>query len=174
MRVLSRVLALLAVVGATGPLRGADNPAAGNKLAALERFVGEWEVAGKWSNGQSLHARSVYQWGLGKKILKAQTFVRNGKKEYQRYEGVLAWHPEKKSLFEISFAFDGSISEVLIETKDKDTLHIGWKPYRADKPSKVRQVIKFLDADRFQWTVALKDARGWKQLIKATWKRKKK
>jgi hypothetical protein len=169
-----RVLALLAVLALGGSLRADDKPAARDKLAALERFAGEWQVDGKWADGQSLHARTVYEWGLNKKILKARTFVRDGKKEYQRYEAVLAWHPEKKSLYQISFAFDGAINENLIETRDKDTLHIGYMPYAANKPSKVRQVIKFLDKDRFQWTVSIQDGKGWKQLIDATWKRKPK
>ena len=98
----------------------------------------------------------------------------NGTKEYQRYESILAWHPEKKSLFEITFAFDGGLSEVLIETKDKDTLLIGWAPYTEGKPSKVRQTIRFLDNDRFHWIASLKDGEEWKQIIDATWKRKEK
>jgi hypothetical protein len=92
----------------------------------------------------------------------------------QRYESVLAWHPEKKSLYEITFAYDGNINEVLIESKDKDTLHIGWTPVSADKPSPVRQVIRFVGQDSFQWTVTIKDGAGWKQLIDATWKRQSK
>jgi len=42
----------------------------------------------------------------------------------------------------------------------------------ADKPSKVRQVIKFVDKDHFRWTVTVKDGDEWKQLIEATWQRK--
>ena len=141
-------------------------------LAALDRFAGEWEVDSKWADGQRLQARGVYAWGLGKKIMTAKTFVRDGDKEYQRYEGVMAWHPEKKSLFEISFAFDGSLTEVLIEPKDKDTLHIGWVPFTAGKPSNLRQVIKFVSQNEFQWTVSMKEGENWKQLIDATWKRK--
>jgi len=87
---------------------------------------------------------------------------------------VLAWHPEKKSLFEISFAYDGGVSEFLIESKDKDTLHIGWMSFVPDKPSNVRQVIKFLDRDHLQWVVSVKDGETWKQLIDATWTRKRK
>jgi hypothetical protein len=161
------LLAVIAVLTAAG------HPTAGEPMAPLGRFVGEWEVDGKWSDGNPLHARGVYAWGLGKKILTAKTFVRDGTKEYQRYEGVMAWHPEKKSLFQISFAFDGSLTETLIESKDKDTLHIGWTPFAAGKPSKVRQVIRFLDNDRFQWVVSIQEGDSWKQLIDATWKRKK-
>src|SRR5579871_5442608 len=121
MRVLPLLLVTLAVSGAA-PVRAEDQPAAENQLAPFERFVGEWVVDGKWAAGEPLHARGVYAWGLGKKILKAQTWVRDGDREYQRYESVLTWHPEKKSLYEITFAFDGSISEVLMASKDQDTL----------------------------------------------------
>src|SRR5262249_33093679 len=120
------VLVALAVLALGGRSPGEDKSApAEDRLAPLEPFVGEWVVDGKWSSGESLHARSVYQWGLGKKILKAQTFVGEGDKEYQRYEGVMAWHPDKKCLYEISFAFDGALSEYLIEVEGKDTLHLG-------------------------------------------------
>jgi hypothetical protein len=159
---------------AAAQARAEDKPAAENHLAVLDRFAGEWVVDGKWSSGEPLHARGVYQWGLDKKILKAQTWVRNGDQEYQRYESVLAWHPEKKSLYEITFSFDGGISEVLVETKDRDTLHIGWAPFRADKPQTVRQVIKFLDNDHFRWVAEIKQGTEWQQIIDATWKRVKK
>jgi len=144
---------------------------AADKIAFLDRFAGEWAVEGKWTDGNTLNARGVYTWGLGKKIMVAKTFVKDGTKEYQRYEGIMAWHPEKKSLFQISFAFDGSLTEVLMEQKDKDTLHIGWTPFTEGKPSMVRQTIRFLDGDRFQWVVAIREGEGWKQLIDATWRR---
>jgi hypothetical protein len=164
---MTKLLSLILLVGMTGQ-------AGDNKLAPLERFVGEWTVDGKWSDGQGLQARGVYEWGLGKKILHAKTFVKDGGKEYQRYEGVMAWHPDKKTLYQVSFAFDGSLTEVVMESKDKDTLHIGWTPFAEGKPSKVRQVIRFLDNDRFHWVVSLQDGQQWKQIMDATWKRKSK
>jgi len=174
MKTAVRLLALTAILILGGPALADDKPATENKLANLERFVGEWEVDGKWSDGKELHARAVYEWGLAKKILVAKTFVRDGDKEYQRYESVLAWHPEKKSLYEITFAYDGAITEVLIDAKGDDTLQIGYTPIVADKPSPVRQVIQFVDKDHYRWTVSLKDGAEWKQIIEATWKRKEK
>src|SRR5262249_10182940 len=114
----------------------------------------------------------VYEWGLGKKILNVKTFVMNGDKEYQRYEGVMAWHPKRKCLYEISFAYDGNISEYVIEPEAKDTLHIGFTPFHADQPQNVRQVLKFTDKDHFVWTVTMKQGDESKQLIEATWQRK--
>src|ERR1700751_4878357 len=80
-----------------------------NQLAFLSRFVGEWTVEGKWNSGDELRARNVYEWGLGNKIIKSKTFVQSDKGEYQRYDAVMAWHPKKKSLFIISFSFDGNM-----------------------------------------------------------------
>jgi hypothetical protein len=167
-----QMLVLAMMVIPAGFARSDEKPPADNKLAILERFVGEWEVDGKWSDGSTLHGRSVYEWGLSKKILNAKSFVRDGDKEYQRYESVFAWYPEKKSLYGITFAFDGAISEYLMESKDENTLQIGWTSVSPDKPSKLRQVIKFLDKDHFQWVVSVKDGDEWKQIMDATWKRK--
>src|SRR5262249_12462807 len=99
---------------------------------------------------------------------------RNGDKEYQRYEGVMTWHSEKKSLYEISFSFDGSISEYLIDSKDKDTLQIGYTPNKEGTAPKVRQTIQFKDKDSFVWTVLLRDGDNWQTIMEGTWKRKEK
>jgi hypothetical protein len=167
-----RLFATLAVFVSGVSLPAGDRLAAENKLDVLERFAGEWVVDGKWADGNPLHARGVYEWSLGKKIMRTRTFVNDGKKEYQRYEGVLAWHPEKKCLYQVSFAFDGAISEFLIEAKEKDTLHIGWGPLPGGKAPKVRQTIRFLDNDHFRWVVQVQDGDDWKQIIDATWQRK--
>src|SRR5437868_2798061 len=174
MGMLGHLIVYLVAVAPVGSGAPGDKAEAEKQLAALERFVGEWTVDGQWADGQPLRARNVIAWSLGKKILTTKTFVQDGDKEYQRYEGVMAWHPEKKCLYQVSFAFDGSINEVRIEIKDKDTLHVGWVPLAEGKPSPVRQVLRFLDNDRFQWTVSIRDGDGWKQLIDATWRRKAK
>jgi hypothetical protein len=166
-----QLLAVLVVLGGAGLMRAEDKPPAEDKLAPLARFVGEWAVEGKWADGTGLRARNVCEWGLDKKILKTKSFVRNGDKEYQRYEGIFAWHPEKKSLFQISFAYDGSMTQTLVQSKDKDTLLIGWTPFAPETPSRVRQTIVFLDQDHYRWTVEVKQGEEFKQIIEATWKR---
>jgi len=166
------VVSLSFIALAAGRLAADDKPAA-DPLAPLARFVGEWAVDGKWSGGEPLRARMVCEWGLGKKILKTKTFVQGGDKEDQRYEAVMAWHPEKKCLYEVSFAFDGSISEYRLDAKDRDTLHVGFEPVPGGKAANVRQVLRFPDDDNFQWTVMVKQGDEWKQIMDATWKRKK-
>jgi hypothetical protein len=154
--------------------RADDKAGTPNPLAPLERFAGEWTVNGKWNNGEELQARNVYEWGLGNKILTSKTFVKSDKGEYQRYEGVMAWHPKKKSLFIISFAYDGNMTENVVEAKGDDTLLIGFSPFHTGEPSKVRQTIQFKDKDHFTWKVELQSDKGWQELIDATWVRKMK
>jgi hypothetical protein len=168
------LVAVVTIVAFVASSSAAEQPAStGNPLAPLERYAGEWVVDGTWSDGQPLHARTVYAWSLDKRIMTTRTFVqKKDGGEYQRYESILAWHPEKKSLFQISFAYDSSLTETLIESKDADTLHIGWVPFTPEKPSRVRQILKFQDRDHFQWVVLLQDGSQWKQIMDATWKRK--
>jgi hypothetical protein len=166
------VWSLLILPAISAASRAADAPA-DDHLAPLARFVGEWEVEGKWSDGSPLHARATYEWGLNKKILVAKTFVKDpGKSEYQRYEGILAWNPRKKSLYEVSFAHNGEMTEVLIDPVNKDTLHIGYQPFHEGEPQNVRQILHFAGDDAFVWTVSLKMGNDWTRLIEATWKRK--
>ena len=145
-----------------------------NQLAPLSRFVGEWTVEGKWSSGDELRARNVYEWGLGNKIIKSKTFVKADKGEYQRYDAVMSWHPKKKQLFIISFAYDGGMTENVIEPKGDDKILIGFTPFHEGEPSKVRQTIQFKDNDHFTWRVELQGDGGWQELINATCVRKSK
>jgi hypothetical protein len=166
------LLTLLAVAAMPRASIAAD-PSTEDHLAPLARYIGEWEVDGKWSDGSPLHARGTYAWGLDKKIIIAKTFVRDpAKGEYQRYEGIMAWNPKKKSLFEISFAYNGEITEVLIDVVEKDTLHLGYRPFNEGDPARVRQILHLINDDAFVWTVSLKTGDDWSKIIEATWHRK--
>jgi hypothetical protein len=168
------IVLILLTTNGSGRVR-AEDTAAKDNLAPLARFIGEWEVDGKWSDGSILRARSTFAWGVNKKTIVDKTFVKDPSKgEYQRYEGTMAWNPKKKSLFEISFAYNGEMSEVLIEPVDKDTLHFGYLPYNEGEAQPVRQSIQFKGDDAFVWTVSLKGPDGWSNLIEATWRRKAK
>lgn len=172
----SVVICLFAGVFLMGPDRkgqGAEAATPDPKLQPLAKFVGgEWVMHGKWSNGTELHARAVYEWGLGGKIVRARTYTGMGSDELQRYEGVMAWHPERKCLYEVSFAVDGAISEFRIDSPEEGTIEIGFNPLDPAKPGKVRQTLKLLDDNRHSWKVELKTDSGWELLIDAVWERK--
>ena len=143
------------------------------RLAPLSRFIGDWTLDANWSDGTPLRARAVYEWGLGGKILRARTFIITGADERQRYEDVIAWDPRRESIVDVSFSVDGAINEILVESKDENTLLFGWKPYHEGKPGRVRQTITFEAKDRFVWVVELNAEGDWKQIMQATWVRAK-
>jgi hypothetical protein len=165
---------VITVAGLSVAVGRADDKAAasGDSLAPLARFIGDWTVDGKWSSGEVLHARASYAWGVNQKIILAKTFVKDGDKEYQRYESVLSYHPRKKSLIILGFDFEGGMTENRIDVKDADTLLIGWTPYAEGPDNNVRQTITFKDKDAFLWKVELKQKGAWQPIIEATWKRK--
>jgi hypothetical protein len=166
---------VLSVLTTHESARAEDRQSDSNRLGPLQRLVGgQWVIQGHWSSGEGLRARSVYEWGVGKQIITAKTFVMNGDKEYQRYEGVLAWHPRKKSLVEFSFAYNGDLSELMVEAKDKDTIYIGWTPFAEGQASNVRQILKFKDDNSFVWTVSIKNGDKWQQIMEGTWNRQEK
>lgn len=166
------VLVSLAVL-TSQPAIAADNAGdARAHLAPLERFLGgQWVVNGHWESGEELHARGVYEWGLNHNFIRAKTFVGDKDKEYQRYDGTFAWDAAHKRLVHISFAYNGSFSETVVEVKDPDTFQLGYVPYVEGQPSQVRQTLHFTGKDEFVWIVQLRSGDGWKKLIEATWHR---
>src|SRR5262245_43869932 len=163
--------AFLAAGGSASAAEQETPPPEENRLLALERFIGEWTIEANWSSGQPLRARAVYEWGLGKKIIKARLYVGEGEKEYQRYESVLAWHPQKRTLFEISFAFDGAITEQRIDPVDADTFRLGWSPFGEGEAPRVRQTLAFRGRDAHDWEAQVKSGEEWKTQIRGTWNR---
>ena len=166
------LLALMLVVTSFPRVIRADEQGS-ERLAPLARFAGEWTLDAKWADGTPLKARAVYEWGLGGKIMRAKTFIINGADERQRYEDVIAWDPRRASIVDVSFSVDGAINEILVESRDENTLRFGWKPYHEGKPGRVRQTITFQGKDRFVWVVELNAEGEWKQIMEGTWVRAK-
>ncbi len=160
-------LGILVALGAVGEDKKPD------RLAPLAPYVGEWVVDGKWAgSNEPLHARAIYEWTEHRQAIHARTYVTAGSKEYLRYDAMMGWHPRKKSLFQVSFAYNGELTENLIEPDTDGTLKIGFAPFDAANPSRVRQTLRLQDKDAFVWTAWLKEGDQWKPLIEATWRRK--
>jgi hypothetical protein len=176
MKAIQYLIASLVLFATAVESTWADAPSAkkeNDKLLPVARFIGgQWAIDGRWDSGEELHARSIYEWGLNKKFVKARTFVNNRGVDYQRYEAIFGFDPAKKSLYEVSFSFDGRMSEYTIEPKDASTLQIGWSPFGNGETPRIRQTIQFQDDNTFTWTVWMKDKGDWKRLIEGTWRRK--
>jgi len=159
------------VLAFAGSIARCEDAAGEDHLAPLSRFIGNWVIDAKWVDGNDLHARASYEWGLGKKIIKYKVWVGQGVDEYLRYEGVIAYHPMRKQIVEYSFAFDGGITEVVLDVKDADTVQTGFTAFDPANPPKVRQVLKFTGNDKHAWTVEVSADGQWQQIMDGVWKR---
>ncbi len=175
-------LALVSVGGAVMAVGGAGpggEPAGATSESlrstkALEGFVGEWEIDAKWDDGRPLKARAIYSSEMGGKHIRTQTWLpKPDGTEYQRYQGMMTWHPRKNAFAVYSFAYDGAVTEALATTDDGKTLKIGFEPFEPGAPSPLRQTLRLVSADALEWTVEMNAGGEWKRLIQAEWKRKK-
>lgn len=142
-------------------------------LAPLQRFLGgQWEVHGTWSSGGALHARTIYEIGIGGKFIQAKTFaLRKDGTEYQRYESIFGWNTEEKLLNFSSYTFDGSVGTGIIKSTNANTLSYEGTKGSPSASGTLGQTIEFLSQDEARWIVWLKTEEGNKQLLDATWKR---
>lgn len=142
-------------------------------LAPLERFLGgQWEVHGTWSSGEPLHARTVYELGVGGRFIQAKTYVLRGDgTEYQRYETLYGWNASDEAMAFTSYAYDGSITEGTIIPTDADTFSFVVTRVSPSASDTIGQTIEFLSDDEARWKVWLETAEGKRQLLDASWTR---
>ncbi|HYF52193.1 MAG TPA: hypothetical protein VEJ63_22490 [Planctomycetota bacterium] len=139
-------------------------------LAALAPLIGgEWRVNAKWASGEPLNARSIYDWGVGKKFVTGKVFVTNPDgKEYQRYESVYGMRDGKLMLWDFSFEGVVDLSEWKLDGKRLYTERLMKSP---NGESKMVQSIELFEENKFRWIVAFEGGGKKNTLIDATWVR---
>lgn len=142
-------------------------------LAPLKRFLGgQWEVRGTWSSGEPLHARTIYELGVGGRFIQARTYaVQDDGTEYQRYETLYGWNTGNETLTYTRYAADGNIAEGTITSTDADTLSYRGAKGSPSASGTIGQTIEFLSNDEARWIVWLETVEAKQQLIDATWNR---
>lgn len=129
-------------------------------LAPFGRFVG-----GAWESEGDFRVRVVYEWGLGKKLLKIKSFLFQKDKSEPRlvYESVVYFHPEKRQVVFQSVSVEGGLFDGVM-TPQGNTYESIFTSYNGAKKTEFRQTIEFLDDDHVIWKVFGKDGSGWKLL----------
>ncbi len=142
-------------------------------LAPLRRFLGgQWEVHGTWSSGEPLHARTIYELGVGGRFVQARTYVlQEDGTEYQRYETLYGWNAADETLAYTSYAYDGNITAGTIASIDADTLLYAAAKAAPSASGTIGQTFEFLSDDEARWTVWVETDQAKQQLIDATWNR---
>ncbi|MEP5610999.1 MAG: hypothetical protein ABJP45_02055 [Cyclobacteriaceae bacterium] len=85
-----------------------------SELSGFENLVGsKWEVVGKWSNGEDFRQEYLFEWGLGKKLIKVQTFGTTNMLtgEYGlRNEGIRFWKENEEIIKFYEFDIFGGVT----------------------------------------------------------------
>jgi len=155
---------LPAVAQSGPPATPAAEPA--NPLQPLAHLVGgQWRGEIKMLDGTVIRARHVYEWGLGQSILKSKTYGAVGEgSERLVYEGVFAWHPEKKAIVFREFSAFGGVNEGTIAPED-NALHFSWADYSKKGVTEYRETMRFPDRDHYTSEAYKKTAEGWEKIL---------
>jgi hypothetical protein len=139
---------------------GATKSAPDDPLAPFGRFVG-----GAWESEGDFRVRVVYEWGLGKKLLKIKSFLFSKEKSEPRlvYESAVYFHPEKRQVVFQSVSAEGGLFDGVM-TPQANTYESIFTSYKGAEKTEFRQTIEFLDDDHVIWKVFAKDGSGWKLL----------
>lgn len=133
-------------------------------LAPLARLVGgQWRGDIKLLNGATIHARHFFEWGLGGKILKSKTYGAIGENpERLVYEGLYAWHPERKTITFQEVAAYGATNEGTIEPEG-NALHYLWTQYSSDGVTVFKETLLFPDNDHYVSEAFKETENGWEK-----------
>ncbi len=133
-----------------------------SRLRPLERLIGTWEARSAEGDGGEFHVRMAYEWSLGGKVILGHSFVMKDGQPQRVYETIIGWHPGKQEIVFQSYSLWDSLYDGELEI-DGDTVRFEWDGFSKDKTTRYRQTIRFLDDDRYEWTVFTRMASGWEQ-----------
>ena len=133
-------------------------------LAPIAHLVGgQWRGQITLIDGTVIHARHVYEWGLGGKIIKSKTYGALGDgPEALVYEGLFAWHPEKKAIGFQEVAAYGGTNEGTIEPEG-NALHYYWTQFSSNGVSVFKESLLFPDRDGYVGEAYRKTDDGWEK-----------
>lgn len=159
--------ALVASAAAASPPAPSANPGQNgteDPLAPLARLVGgQWRGTIKLLNGTTIHARHVFEWGLGGKILRSKTYGAFGENpERLVYEGFYTWHPQQKTIVFQEVAAYGATDEGTIEPEGT-ALHYRWSQYSSEGVTVFKETLLFPDNDHYISEAFKKTEDGWEK-----------
>lgn len=143
-----------------------------NPLEPLGHLVGgEWHGKLELVDGAVIRARHVFEWGLGRRILKSKTYGAVGDGPEQLvYEGVYGWHPEKKAIVFREFSAFNSVNEGTV-TPEGNALHYAWAEHSSKGVTEYRETLRFPDTDHYVSEGDRKTGDGWEKCVESAFRR---
>ena len=118
-----------------------------NELEPFSRLIG-----GQWHLGNTYQ---VFEWGVGKRSVRAVSYVTGDDKPEAVSEGTWLWHPARKELMGY-FTAIGMAEEFFEYTSrfEGNTMINALTTFTNDGEAKsYRETWEFKDADTYQWTL---------------------
>jgi hypothetical protein len=166
--------ALLLTLVSAGPTTAPIADAARDEklLAAVGNLVGEWTIDTKWAAGNWLHARGVYDWGVGKKFVTVKTFVRKDDGgEYQRYETVFGVEDGKLTAWQ--FVVDGHAQKLVfdVDTAGKKFSNSHEVDQPEGKKAILHQSLELVEPHKMHWVVSIEQNGKNQPVMDGFWER---
>lgn len=148
----------------------------GDDAASLDAI--SWMVGGKWvaetagPDGKPVQVETVLEWTHHKKGIKFQTFFLAGDEPAPAYEGIFAWHPEKKRIAYFYVGQRGALSEGTL-WQEGDVLVQELETLEPDGSSQnLRTHILRQGKDSYDWIVFVQRDSEWAEAMRLTYHRR--
>ena len=140
-------------------------------LAPFEKLVGgQWITSAKLPDGRDVRSRTVWTWGINRKLVRMQGFNLGPEGEVQQYETIVFHHPTNKRLEYRVFSRGGLLAKGVATA-----LENGVRLEQEATPTfpAMRTDYALTDKDACTARISFKGEEGWKQRITSKLSRKK-
>ncbi len=132
------------------------------ELRVLDRFIGKWDEEVDLGGGETARATGEVAWALGGTHVKSEFQVGSGD-DGLRHLALITWDPITKTYVTWMFS-SGAGPVVFTGTWDAEKQTFTQKSLPNAEGLTTHSVTKFVDANRIDWTVAMRDADGQLQM----------
>ena len=144
----------------------------GTPLEALAGYIGDWEIDTTWADGSKLWSYNEFRPGLGGKFLEITTSTKdeNGK-VYELYFTIFAYDSGSDTLQSYGFTSDGTVTVVEDIQVEGEASNAALTSQWGSAESQIRQTIRLVSADAYNWRVWSGDGENWELIMDANWQR---
>ncbi|MHC4954299.1 MAG: hypothetical protein ACYTGZ_10445 [Planctomycetota bacterium] len=135
---------------------------AGDLEAIAPLIGGQWVAVSRLPDGQQIRSRTVWTWGLGRRLVRMRQFVMGKEGEVQRYETVVFRDPANNKLLYRVFAEAGELSRG--EVKVIDGVIAFEQPAKTSFPA-MRTAYRITGRDSCATRISFRSDGNWKPRI---------
>lgn len=160
-------LAAAMLVGGVTRSGALESKPSASSLEKMGRLVGGyWRIEG----GKPLNAYNLFEWGVGKRMVKFSSHLIEEQGTTLRAEGSFMWNPVQKQIVGRTMDAAGSLYDGVFNTDGEIWTH-DFTYFTANGPVQFHETWEFPNHDTYVWTLFQKTESGNKQAIQTTFRR---